>query len=311
MVEALVPTMQDAEVPAPLRRQAGLLLGRLGWLPDDLDAFVEVPAGEFLYGDDRKKREIPYRYWIGKYPVTNAQYARFIGDGGYERQEWWSADGWRWRNGVDSDLTVIEDEKLRQLYRDWLARRPSEKRGQPFWWDDPERNNPLFPVVGVGWFEAEAYAAWLNSRAATLDLGEAVPADYRVRLPSEEEWERAARGTDGREYPWPGDFDTTRANVASEIGRGTGATAVCTYPQGLSPTGAWDMSGNVWEWTGDLWSADGTIPGVAWRVVGTPVRGAPAARTATGTYLTTSATDHRFSGGCVPIEFWLLISGFC
>ncbi len=77
VIEALIPTMQatQAAVPAPLRRRAGLLLGRLGWLPDDLDAFVAVPAGEFLYGDDKQKRRITQPYWIGKYPVTNAQYA--------------------------------------------------------------------------------------------------------------------------------------------------------------------------------------------------------------------------------------------
>ena len=107
VIEALVPTMQAAAVPAPLRRRAGLLLGRLGWLPPDLDEFVAVPAGEFLYGDDKQKRRIPYRYWIGKYPVTNAQYARFIADKGYERQELWSADGWRWRIG-SYDTTATE-----------------------------------------------------------------------------------------------------------------------------------------------------------------------------------------------------------
>jgi formylglycine-generating enzyme required for sulfatase activity len=138
VIEALVPAMQAAAVPAPLRRRAGLLLGRLGWLPADLDEFVVVPAGEFLYGDDKQKRRIPHHYWIGKYPVTNAQYARFIADKGYERQELWSADGWRWRIG-SYDTTATESWE-----KDSLERRPPELRRQPFWWDDLERANPIF-----------------------------------------------------------------------------------------------------------------------------------------------------------------------
>jgi formylglycine-generating enzyme required for sulfatase activity len=70
-----------------------------------------------------------------------------------------------------------------------------------------------------------------------------------VRLPPEEEWKRAGRGTDGREYPWGDEFDFIYANVAEEIGKGISTTAVCTYLQGKSPAGVWDMSGNVLEWT--------------------------------------------------------------
>jgi formylglycine-generating enzyme required for sulfatase activity len=261
VIEALVPTMQAAAVPLSLRRRAGLLLGRLGWLPPDLDEFVAVPAGEFLYGDPSKKRQIPAPYWIGKYPVTNAQYARFVADKGYERPELWGANGWRWRIG-SYDITVTDS-----WMKDWLARRPPELRHQPFWWDDLELANPIFPVVGVTWFEAEAYANWLNTRSAELQVGAAMPKGYRVRLATEEEWERAARGTDGREYPWRGDFDFANANVAEEIGKGIGATAVCSYPQGISPVGAWDMIGNVWEWTHSLWSAkepDRVLRGGSW-----------------------------------------------
>ena len=256
VIEALVPVMHAtrAAIPAGLRRRAGLILGRLGWLPGDLDEFLEVPAGEFLYGEEKRKRRMPQPFWIGKYPVTNAQYARFIDDKGYERQELWSADGWRWRNG-SYDTTATND-----MEKDWLARRPPELRSRPFWWDDQERANAIFPVVGVTWFEAEAYANWLAAHPEQLRLGEGVPAGYRVRLATEEEWERAARGTDGREYPWQGEFDFANANVAEETGKGSGATAVCTYPQGVSPVGAWDMAGNVWEWTRSPWAKDNPAP---------------------------------------------------
>jgi hypothetical protein len=111
VVEALVKTMQGSEVEPDLRRQAGLVLGRLGWRPQDLDAFVEVPAGSFLYGDNKEERVIRQRYWIRKYPVTNAQFACFVEDGGYERQELWSENGWRSRvkkerSGPDDSLGV-------------------------------------------------------------------------------------------------------------------------------------------------------------------------------------------------------------
>jgi formylglycine-generating enzyme required for sulfatase activity len=239
VIEALVGTMQSAKVEPTLRREAGLILGRLGWRPDDLDAFVEVPPGPFLYGDEKKEREIAHRYWIGKYPVTYGQYERFIEDDGYHREELWSREGWAWR-----------EEKNRE---------------QPGYWDSADFNNPIFPVVGVSWYEAQAYCNWLteelqvigckfriwrDGQLETLDLE---PEALSARLPTEEEWERAARGTDGREYPWGGTFDFSKINAGKQIDErtigGISTTSVCTYPQGVSPVGVWDMSGNVWEWS--------------------------------------------------------------
>ena len=74
-----------------------MTLGELGWLPSDLDAMVPVPAGKFLYGDRNQPREIRYAFDIGKYPVTNVQFRHFILAGGYNTQQWWSAEGWKWR----------------------------------------------------------------------------------------------------------------------------------------------------------------------------------------------------------------------
>jgi formylglycine-generating enzyme required for sulfatase activity len=247
VLDALVGTMQDAAVRPDYRRRAGLLLGWLGWLPDDLHAWVEIPAGPFLYGDDKRRRIIEQPYRIGRYPVTNAQFARFVEAGGYEEPGYWSLEGLAWRSGESDD--DIKD----RVYRNWVKRRPPQERIRPWFWGDPERANLLTPVMGVSWFEAEAYCNWLTEelrRAGDIDQDEV------ARLPTEEEWERAARSTDGREYPWGEGFHVARANLDIGPRAAKGTTAVCTYPDGVSPEGAWDCSGNVWEWTGS-WYREG------------------------------------------------------
>jgi formylglycine-generating enzyme required for sulfatase activity len=93
------------------------------------------------------------------------------------------------------------------------------------------------PVVGVSWHDAVAYTAWLSERT-----GE------RWRLPTEAEWEKAARGTNGQIYPWGNQWDSTRANT--DDGGSGSTTPVGSYPSGTSPYGALDMVGNVLEWTG-------------------------------------------------------------
>jgi formylglycine-generating enzyme required for sulfatase activity len=276
------------------RRQAGLILGRRGWLPDDLDEFVPIPPGTFRYGDNRDRREISYRFWMARYPVTNAQFARFIEADGYNRSELWSEQGWTWRTG-DYDSTAPD------WLRDWLEKRPPEKRDQPFWWNDPERANPIFPVVGVSWFEAQAYATWL--RAWLLEQAD-VPAELKAmfmsgevvtRLPTEEEWERGMRGREGREYPWGDEYDVRRANCADawagrELdvkawrewyeGKGAeqaGSTAVATFPGGSTPDGLWDGAGNVWEWTASEWesgSESRVVRGGSWIGLRRGTRGA-------------------------------------
>jgi formylglycine-generating enzyme required for sulfatase activity len=96
------------------------------------------------------------------------------------------------------------------------------------------------PVTGVSWYDAYDYAAWLYQLTA-----------QPWRLPTEAEWEKAARGTDGRIYPWGESFDAARANTAEGPRRGT--TAVGSHPDGASPSGAQDMAGNVWEWTSSVY----------------------------------------------------------
>jgi formylglycine-generating enzyme required for sulfatase activity len=96
-------------------------------------------------------------------------------------------------------------------------------------------------VVSVSWYEAAAYCAWLSER-----LGRA------VRLPTEAEWERAARGTSGRKYPWGSDApDVTRANYDFKVGH---TTPVGLYPLGATPEGIHDLAGNAWEWVSDWYA---------------------------------------------------------
>jgi len=168
----------------------------------DLDAMVEVPAGEFIYQDGKVIIETPFM--IDVYPVTNQQYKKFIRKGCYQDEQLWSIAGQAWLN--------------------------AEKATEPSYWYDDKFNQPEHPVVGVNYYEAEAFAKYAGKR-----------------LPTEKEWERAARGTDGRKYPWGNEFDKNKSNTyQSEIGK---TTPVTRYSNGISPVGCYDMVGNVSEWT--------------------------------------------------------------
>jgi formylglycine-generating enzyme required for sulfatase activity len=108
--------------------------------------------------------------------------------------------------------------------------------------DEWDKQQPTLdhPVRSVSWHDAVAYAAWLAKVAGTS-----------WRLPTEAEWEKAARGTDGRIYPWGDAFDAAKCSM-DESGKGM-TTAVGSYPGGASPCGAQDMAGNVLEWTSSLY----------------------------------------------------------
>jgi formylglycine-generating enzyme required for sulfatase activity len=190
-----------------------------------LPAMVEIPAGEFLMGtssDNIKQLQLKESDWA------------------YD----WS----------DNDLFAAEQPQH-------VVRLPAFEIGQfpvtnleyhTFIWDSGHRiprswtgftfpeDAEAHPVAGVSKLDAEAYIAWLNQKT-----GE------NFRLPTEAEWELAARGTDGRIYPWGNTFDPWRCNTAESIKKGT--TLVGTYsPGGDSIYGVADMVGNVWEWTQSL-----------------------------------------------------------
>jgi formylglycine-generating enzyme required for sulfatase activity len=215
--EAPVPPGRKPRAAAPHERA----VSELAEVPET----VLVPAGPFLMGSTEDNelatdREHPQHqvkldaFLIGRYPVTNAQYARFIEGGGYENQAYWTEAGWAWRE--------------------------EEGSTQPRYWGDPKWNQPNYPVVGVSWYEVLAYCRWLSEVTG-----------QEFRLPTEAEWEKAARGEHGREWPWGNEFDPQKANT-SEGGHGR-TTPVGQYsPGGDSPYGASDMAGNVFEWCSTL-----------------------------------------------------------
>ena len=239
-------------------------------------------------------------FYLARYPLTNAEYDCFIRAGGYDTERCWTPVGWQWRQGqaetsgaVESILDVYRalvqnpnqiDELfnagriMRDTAEGWraLIELPEaqvraiaeEQYGQratdrPYYWTDPAYNGPTQPVVGLTWYEAMAYCAWLNEllaggQAAAADLPDEVVrhlagGEWQVRLPTEAEWEWAAGGPQHRTYPWGNEFEVDKANTLE--GRVLRPSPVGAYPAGRAACGALDLSGNVWEWTHTLYRA--------------------------------------------------------
>lgn len=157
----------------------------------------------------QREVEITQGYWMDKYEVTNRAFGAFVDDGGYTRKEFWSEEGWVW----------LETQKNARLPRYCMG------------------NLPDHPVACITWYEAEAYAHW---RSPSTGAG-------RSRLPTEAEWEYAARGPESRVYPWGSEFDSALCNITDS----KGTQPVGSYPGGISWVGAHDMAGNVMEWVQD------------------------------------------------------------
>jgi formylglycine-generating enzyme required for sulfatase activity len=217
----------------------------------------------------------PFR--IGVFPVTNGEWARFMESGGYEDPRWWDTVGARrwlngegtsagahanmryWRDRFRSDPGKLESawqnsQLTEEAYERWKQRlrmsadafeahlhelHAGGKLREPASWRDARYNNPVQPVVGVSWYEARAYCAWLR-----MQTGEG------YRLPTEAEWEAAVRGREGRRYAWGDAYEALRGNTAATRLRGT--TPVGVFVEGDTPEGVSDLTGNVGEWTSSL-----------------------------------------------------------
>jgi iron(II)-dependent oxidoreductase len=190
---------------------------------------VEVPGGPaligagadgFAYDNERPQHraEVP-GFRIGRSPITNATYLRFVEGGGYQRREWWSDEAWAWKEQHDITRPGA-----------WTADLSAERRLGAL-----EPLAPQRPVVHVSWFEADAFA-----RA------------HGARLPTEVEWEKAATwdraAQRARRLPW-GDEPPHPGLHANVDHCAAGPAPVGAYPAGASPAGCLGMIGDVWEWT--------------------------------------------------------------
>jgi len=221
--------MLDGALPVQERAACGRVLARLGdprrgvglrsdGLPD-ID-WVDIPAGIFLMGSDKAQDpdtfpdEVPLQpvdlpaFRISRYPITNTQFAAFVVSlDGYTNPIWWTQAGLEWKGN----------------------------RSAPDEYEELDYRLPNHPRVCVTWYEAYAFCRWLGMKF-----------DVDARMPTEEEWEKAARGTDGRFYPYGNEFDPTKANTYDTGIRQPNAVGM--FPNGASPYGVLEMSGNVWEW---------------------------------------------------------------
>ncbi|MCJ7531214.1 MAG: SUMF1/EgtB/PvdO family nonheme iron enzyme [Anaerolineales bacterium] len=296
----LLADLYNPQVHLRARLQAGFTLGKI----DDprfkpkikngvkiiLPQMEPVSAGKYIIGSkkgesysfddeyDQHKVELP-AFTIGRWPVTNAEYACFMDAGGYQDEAYWETGlAKRWLQGEDvaggqstyymqlwkivhevpdwkaqleqarevppqgmetiETIASLGEEELKAL----LARGFSGKsRQQPAYWQDADRNNPSQPLVGITWFEACAYCVWLSAVS-----GE------NYRLPTEAEWEVAARGPKRLCYPWGHDWESAKANTLE--GRVLKPSPVGAFAAaGESRFKAEDQAGNVWEWTSSLY----------------------------------------------------------
>jgi|GEM_PF-583394 len=219
---------------------------------------VLVPAGEFLYGDgilfgsNGVRWSLP-AFYIDKYEVSTRLYATFIQD---TRQPWWMTLFSAWQSAFTSVNHYDRRGKKTAQPRDWSQQVALVGSGDR-------------PVVNVTWHDADAYCR-----------------HYGKRLPTENEWEKAARGTDGRTYPWGNEEPSSRHALFNTEWNGYGTLAtVESYEAGKSPYGLYHMAGNVWEWTGSNYiGSSKVLRGGSWindagnvrsadRVGGTPSEG--------------------------------------
>lgn len=267
--ERLAGIVAAGRLALPLRAAAGRHLARLGD-PRDLEELVAVPGGEATLGAAAHPNSAPVHravlapFRIGRFPVTNRLYARFV-----------AATGRAWRS----------------------------PRGR-----EPERAN--HPATDLTWHDARACCAWLT---ATWRAEGRIAAVEAVRLPTEREWEWAARGAQpdagtAQVYSWAGPWAADRCN--SEEAGLNDSCAVGLFPAGRSPFGCDDMAGQVWEWCNTLWGEDMAAPAFRypWRDDGRedPEAGPRIRRVLRGGSFASGRekTNATYRGSLEPDGFW-------
>lgn len=272
IIDWLLLCIAEHKLPAIERGIAGISLAHLGDPRKGVVSTIDMPfcyiaKGLFQMGSGSKthlNKYVDYDYWISVYPVTNGQFNEFVDANGYDNNDFWpeAIEAGIWGYG-----------KIRET-KDSKPRNKPEDYGIPF-------NLCNHPVVGITWYEALAFTRWLETKWRDEKI---LPPDFKLKLPSEAEWEKAARGgleipespikstvqklfkgNDNldliknpkpvRRYPWRSDKpDPNLANYSDSKINST--NAVGCFPNGSSPYGCEEMSGNVWEWTRSLWGKD-------------------------------------------------------
>jgi len=185
---------------------------------------VLIKGGSYVMGETKKEVSVD-DFYMSIFPVTNWEYRRFVDDKGYERKRFWSEEGWKSRQ--------------------------ENKWNEPRYWDDIQFNQEWQPVVGVSWYEAAAYCRWYT---------QFLKAKTPIRLPTEEEWEYAARGPHGSEWSfgaWDENIPRWDSYFEYENGLTRSTSRVNTvYKKSVNDYGLFEMSGNVWEWTSSWYDKD-------------------------------------------------------
>lgn len=218
---------------------------------------ILITEGNFIMGNNNGSWEerpehtvyLP-AYHIGKYEVTRGEYRKFIEAGGYKNSEYWSPEGWVWKEGnVIVNAGMYGDVNYTSRPESHLKRNSPDHWKAEQEWIGHGYGHPRFsqtdnhPVVGVTYFEAEAYCKWAGGR-----------------LPTEAEYEKAARwsGTKSYLFPYGDTWDPEKSNNPDDRNKAGGgyrvnqSSPVGSYPSGASPYGCMDMIGNAYEWCSDF-----------------------------------------------------------
>ena len=304
---ALVARSRDRAADLRARLAAGLALGQLGDPRLERRAgphgaylvplMAAIPGGAYPIGEDEPILDPETNEWdrnhiprhqvalgpfaLGRFAVTNAEWACFKVAGGYEEERWWGArDAQAWRRGegtadglkrgqrrglkhIRGDSALLESwhdsgQMADHTYERWQRRLamssdeleahltelyPGGRFTEPRFWHDGRYNNPAQPVVGICWYEARAYCAWLSAQTGVA-----------VSLPTEAEREAAARGPAGRRFAYGDAFDPLGGNtLATHLKQ---PSPVGVFVEGDTPGGVSDLAGNTADWTSSLYGRD-------------------------------------------------------